>query len=170
MLCEHLIHTRNEALGLSVTVRVMSLDSPRSEDQLKSALLAHVLDCHDCLTVVLFEEESLDKAGCAEYRKLFAEATEELSSQTTLDPEEHLTERMIEAFSLDKLSDEQLRAMAEHVEHCTSCRAMLNQRESLRSSIRDALRNQQNSRAGFTGILGLHVPDENWHMVSRLGD
>ncbi len=170
MLCEDLVKTQNEELSLSVTVRVADLDMPRSEEQLRDALLAHALDCHECLTVVLFQEESLSECGCDTYRQLFCEATEELMRQNPIDSRAHLSEQVLENFFLDRLSDDQVNSIAEHVETCHECWALVQQRQAFYLCVKDAVRDQKEGRTkapGLTRVLGITAPEVGLHLCSR---
>lgn len=173
MLCENLVQTQNDELDLSVTVRVTNLDFPRSEEELKDTLLAHALDCHECLSVVLFQEESLAECGCATYKRMFREATDELLRQTPVDPAAHLTDELLEAFFLDRVSDEQLSAMAEHVDTCDNCRAHLQQRQPFYLCVKTAVQDIKDGRMdhpGLNGVLGVSVPDADLHFCTRIND
>ncbi len=154
MLCENLVETQNELLGLSVTVRLMNLDAPRSEEELKSELLAHALDCHECLTVVLFQEDSLAECGCEVYREMFEAATEELKRQAPVDPVAHLTDDLIQSFFWDQLSEDQMMGMAEHLEGCADCRDALKRRQDFHLGTKALIESQREARASDSGLRG----------------
>lgn len=173
MLCENLVSTQNQALDLTVTVRATNLDLPRSEEELRDELLAHALECHECLTVVLFQEDMLADAGCETYRRMFAEATEQLLLVTPVDPKAHLTRELIEAFFLDKLCEEQMAAMAEHVEGCADCAHDIQSRQAFYLSVRASLGDVEPSHnvpTALHGILGLSAPDADIYLCSRIHD
>ena len=173
MLCENLVQTENQELNLSITVRTADLNSPRTEQQLRDELLAHALDCHECLAAVLFGDESLAESGCQNYRELFSEATEELALQQPIDPEAHITEPLMEAFFFDCLGEEQLAAMAEHVEHCASCHQHLQSRQAFYLSVKAAVLDQKTGHSehrDLSGILGVSMPEAGLAFCSRLNE
>ncbi len=173
MTCENLLQTKNDELNLSVTVRAINLDAPRSEQELKDHLLAHALDCHECLSVVLFSEKTLADHGCTVYQELFQEATAELERQQPVDATAHLDENLIEAFFFDRLSDQQLTGMAEHVENCAACRTRLQDRQAFYFCVKAAVQDQKEGRPEhqkLTGILGVSVPEAGLNLCSRINE
>lgn len=173
MICENLLQTQNSELSLNLNIRAINLDQPRSEQELKDDLLAHALDCHECLTVVLFGEASLADCGCPVYQELFQEATEELERQQPVDVKAHLDENSIEAFFFDRLSDEQLTGMADHVENCEGCRTRLQDRQAFYFCVKAAVQDQKEGRPEhqrLTGILGVSVPEAGLNLCSRINE
>jgi hypothetical protein len=172
MLCENLVSTQRPALDLTVNVRATNLDLPQSEEQLRDRLLAHAMDCHECLAVVLFGEDLLSDSGCSTYREMFAEATRQLRLLEPVDPAAHLTEDLIEALFFDKLSDEQMIAMAAHVDGCPECARSVRARQGFYLSMRASLESQAPARRpdALHGIVGVNAPEADIHLCLRLAD
>ncbi len=170
MFAENLFRTRNTKLNLTVVIRSANLDFPQSEDEMYQDLLAHALDCGECLTAVLYEEASLAESGCREYRRLLSEMRSELKVQKSLDAGAHLNEALLEEYSFDRLTEQQVLEIEKHVLICDGCAARLQERQNWIRCVKAAVQEHTTSsnRHALSGVVGISAPDAAFSMCSRI--
>ena len=170
MFAENLFRTRNTRLNVTVVVRSANLDFPQSEDEMYQDLLAHALVCHECLAAVLFEDASLAESGCRDYRRLLSEMRSELKVQKSLDAGAHLNEALLEEYSFNRLTEQQVLEMEKHVLICDACAARLRERQSWILCVNAAVREHTKSakRDSVSGVVGVSAPDAAFSMCSRI--
>lgn len=157
-------------MNLTVVIRSANLDFPQSEDEMYQDLLAHALECRECLAALLFEEASLAESGCRDYRRMLSEMRSELKVQKSLDAGAHLNEALLEEYSFNRLTEQQVLEIEKHVLICDGCAARLQERQGWICCVNAAVQEHTNSgrRDAVSGVVGVSAPDAAFSVCSKI--
>ncbi len=171
MFAETILQTKRAKLNLTVRVKMADLDFPRSEAEMTELLLHHAMDCHECLTVVLFEDASLADKGCQHYRDLLKKMRVALRTHLAIEADQHINDDVLDEYFFNRLSSEETARLERHVLLCDGCAQLLHARQLFFVCVRAALRDKEaetNKHDHLSGVLGLSAPEAGLNLLARL--
>ncbi len=171
MFAETLLQTRRAKLKLTVRVKAADLDFPRSESEMTERLLAHALNCRECLAVVLFEDVSLAEKGCQNYRDLLQKMRMALRTHLTLETDNHVDEDVLDEYFFNRLSAEETSRLEKHVLMCDRCAQLLHDRQLFFVCVRAALKDKSAEKLNpnqLSGVLGVSAPEAGLNLLAKI--
>jgi hypothetical protein len=171
MFAETLLQTKKAKLDLTVRVKVADLDFPRSESEMTERLLAHALNCRECLAVVLFEDVSLAEKGCQKYRDLLQKMRVALRTHLAIEADNHVNEDVLDEYFFNRLSGEETSRLENHVLRCDRCAQLLHERQLFFVCVRAALKDKNAEKASpnqLSGVLGVSAPEAGLNLLTKI--
>ncbi len=162
MIAETIFQTANPRQNLTVRIKVVRLDSPRSVEAMEETLREHVLECRHCLAFALFDEHSLAEMGCDNYRRMLSQMEAELQVQNSLKRGAHVSEQATEEYCFNLLSEQETANLEEHMKACEACASRMGCRQDFIQCVKAALREWTTEvfdTDSLNGVMGIHAPD-----------
>ena len=151
------------SLQLHVQTKIVDLDFPNSAEEMRQALIEHLMHCQHCMAALgLDRDASLAEAGCASCKQLFWRLESELQVQHAFASSAHVSEDAIEEYCFHRLSDQECARFEQHLRVCQECAQQVGHRREFMQCLKAALHEWAAEKTAahiLNGVLGIHAPE-----------